>query len=76
MSISGYSFNVVSTGLPDVVQARLFDRFVRGDDDFTGGSGLGLSIVKRVADHLGWGIRHEPNPRGGSRFTLQLPDGM
>lgn len=62
------------TGLPDAVQARLFDRFVRGDDDFTDGSGLGLSIVKRVADHLGWGVQHEPNPNGGSRFTLQLSD--
>jgi signal transduction histidine kinase len=61
-------------GLPDAVQARLFDRFVRGDDDFTDGSGLGLSIVKRVADHLGWGVKHEPNPNGGSRFTLRFTD--
>jgi Signal transduction histidine kinase len=48
----------------------------RGADDFTGGSGLDLSTVERVVDHLGWGIRHEPNPNGGSRFTLQLPDSV
>ncbi|WP_372242062.1 sensor histidine kinase [Pseudomonas sp. Fl4BN1] len=61
------------TGLPDAVQARLFDRFVRGDDDFAGGSDLGLSIVKRVVDHLGWWIQHDPASNGGSRFTLLLP---
>lgn len=63
-------------GLPEAVRVRLFDRFVRGEDDFSGGSGLGLSIVKRVVDHLGWGIRHEPNPNGGSRFTLYFFDGV
>ncbi|MGH8333095.1 MAG: sensor histidine kinase [Pseudomonas fluorescens] len=61
------------TGLPEPVRARLFDRFVRGDDDFINGSGLGLSIVKRVTEHLGWSVHHEPSPSGGSRFTLRFP---
>lgn len=60
------------TGLPEGVRARLFDRFVRGSEDFTSGSGLGLSIVKRVAEHLGWMVRHEPGTNGGSRFTLEF----
>lgn len=58
------------TGLPETVRNRLFDRFVRGSEDFTSGSGLGLSIVKRVAEHLGWMVRHDLGPNGGSRFTL------
>ena len=61
-----------ATVLLDAVQAGLFDRFVESDDDFTGGSDLGLSIVKRVANHHGG--RHEPVPNGGSRFTLQCSD--
>ncbi|GLZ89562.1 hypothetical protein Pres01_56130 [Metapseudomonas resinovorans] len=60
------------TGLPEIVRARLFDRFVRGSEDFTDGSGLGLSIVKRVAEHLGWTVRHDPAATGGSRFTLKF----
>lgn len=58
------------TGLPETVRNRLFDRFVRGSEDFTSGSGLGLSIVKRVAEHLGWMVSHDLGPNGGSRFTL------
>lgn len=61
------------TGLPEAVRARLFDRFVRGSEACSNGSGLGLSIVKRVTEHLGWTVRHDPVPNGGSRFTLQFP---
>lgn len=57
-------------GVPDAVRRRLFEPFVRGSDEPSTGSGLGLSIVKRIAGHLGWGIRLDDAPRGGSRFTL------
>lgn len=63
------------TGLPEAVRARLFDRFVRGSEDFTSGSGLGLSIVKRVTEHLGWTVRHDLGANGGSRFSLEFPTG-
>ena len=60
-------------GVPPAVRSRLFERFVRGDDEaHHAGSGLGLSIVKRVADHLGWAIRLDDGRQGGSRFTLSL----
>jgi signal transduction histidine kinase len=32
-----------------------------------------LAIVRRVCDHLGWQIRYERPPGGGSRFTLFFP---
>jgi signal transduction histidine kinase len=57
-------------GVPQAVRSRLFEPFVRGSDDYSTGSGLGLSIVKRVAEHLGWTIRLDDTVHGGSRFTL------
>lgn len=60
-------------GIPVNVRERLFERFVRGSEQKHIGSGLGLAIVKRVCDHLGWQIRYEAPPQGGSRFTLLFP---
>lgn len=60
-------------GLPDQVVARLFERFVHGGAESAHGNGMGLAIVKRVADHLGWSIRYERTAEGGSRFVLELP---
>jgi signal transduction histidine kinase len=57
-------------GVPESLRNRLFEPFVRGKDAAADGAGLGLSIVKRVADHLGWLVRLEDSPQGGSRFTL------
>ncbi|SDG71980.1 Signal transduction histidine kinase [Pseudomonas benzenivorans] len=59
------------SGLPEAVRARLFDRFVLGGES-SSGPGLGLSIVKRVTEQLGWTVRHEPGSKGGSRFVLHL----
>lgn len=57
-------------GIPQAVRARLFEPFVKGADDTSMGWGLGLSIVKRVTDHLGWTIVLDDGYQGGSRFKL------
>ena len=59
-------------GIPENVRARLFTRFVRGNDNQHVGSGLGLAIVKRVVDHMGWQIVHEIPEAGGCRFILKF----
>lgn len=60
-------------GIPESLRAHLFERFKRGSDDYVTGSGLGLSIVKRVAEYLHWTIEFEPGKSGGSRFILRIP---
>ena len=38
------------------------------------GSGVGLAIVRRIAERHGWTVRAEGTPGEGSRFTLTIPD--
>ncbi|WP_409525240.1 ATP-binding protein [Nitrincola sp. MINF-07-Sa-05] len=61
-------------GLPPNVRERLFERFVHGSNQPEHeGMGLGLSIVKRVVDHLGWEMHLETPNAGGTRFVLSFP---
>jgi two-component system, OmpR family, sensor kinase len=49
---AGVTLVVADTGpgIPVEARERVFDRFYRGEDNDAAGSGLGLSIVKRVVD--------------------------
>jgi two-component system sensor histidine kinase SenX3 len=63
-------------GIPDEELARVFERFFRIDparSRHTGGSGLGLSIVKHVVQNHGGDIRVWSQPGNGSTFTIRLP---
>ena len=55
---------------------RLFDRFYRTDKSRrAGGSGLGLSIVRQVAELHGGSATAEPARPKGLRVTVTLPGG-
>ncbi|CAN5144528.1 ATP-binding protein [soil metagenome] len=63
-------------GIPDEDQDRVFERFFRTDparSRNTGGSGLGLSIVKHVVQNHGGDVRVWSQPGHGSTFTIRLP---
>jgi two-component system sensor histidine kinase MprB len=53
--------------------AHVFDRFWRASSArHLPGSGLGLSIVKDIAEKHGGSVTLEPAPGGGARFRLRL----
>ncbi|HEF5871081.1 TPA: HAMP domain-containing protein [Burkholderia cenocepacia] len=63
-------------GIPATERARVFEPFQRLDssrDRQTGGFGLGLAIVRRVALVHGGDVRLEDSPLGGARFVITLP---
>jgi signal transduction histidine kinase/ActR/RegA family two-component response regulator len=62
--------------LPDLA-ARVFDLFVQGDralDRSQGGMGIGLTLVRRLAEMHGGGVSvHSEGPGRGAEFTVRLP---
>jgi signal transduction histidine kinase len=60
-------------GVPDELAGRVFERFVRGGSDRAGSSGLGLSIVRAVAETHGGTVALERSAGGGARFIVRLP---
>ncbi|MBV9830133.1 MAG: HAMP domain-containing histidine kinase [Marmoricola sp.] len=61
-------------GIPPADLPHVFDRFYRSAESRTmPGSGLGLSIVKSVADRHGGQVRAGTGPDGGAGFWLELP---
>ncbi|GAA5207399.1 sensor histidine kinase [Microbacterium kyungheense] len=64
-------------GIAEGEQDRVFERFYRADPARarrTGGSGLGLSIVKHAVQRHGGEVRLWSRPGRGSTFTIRLPE--
>ena len=62
-------------GLAPEARETLFERFAGGQNRRGAGSGLGLYIVRRVAEESGGSVRYEPREPHGSVFTIALPVG-
>lgn len=64
------------SGIPPDALGRIFDRFYRADNSRqvrTGGSGLGLTIVRAIVEAHGGTVRAENVAQGGARIIFTLP---
>ncbi|WP_313442928.1 ATP-binding protein [Stenotrophomonas sp.] len=63
-------------GIDPALHAEIFHPFMRADGSRSrqgGGSGLGLAVVKAIADAHGGRVYCSPGRSGGSRFIIELP---
>lgn len=62
-------------GVPEAQRERIFEPFYRmkGASEKDGGVGLGLALVKSIAQRHGGNVRCEERPGGGARFVVELP---
>jgi light-regulated signal transduction histidine kinase (bacteriophytochrome) len=64
-------------GVEDASSDRIFDMFERlHPRERYKGTGIGLSICKRIVERRGGAIWVEHNDAGGSRFRFSLPDAV
>jgi signal transduction histidine kinase len=64
------------TGIAAAELPRIFDRFYRADQSRSrdrGGAGLGLAIVRWIAEAHGGAVRVASTPGVGTTFTLLIP---
>ncbi|MEP7296363.1 MAG: ATP-binding protein [Burkholderiales bacterium] len=74
----GLEFRVIDSGvgMDAATQARLFQRFMQGDERpsrRTAGTGLGLQISRDLARLMGGDITVTSEPGAGSTFVVTLP---
>lgn len=68
LSVADRGPGIPADGLP-----RIFDKFYRAPRAPTGGSGLGLTLVKGFVEAHGGSVQADHQPGGGTLFTLLLP---
>ena len=63
-------------GVQKGLEKRIFEAFFRGSDSLSSGvqgSGLGLTLARRMARDQGGDVTYQPREGGGSMFTLRIP---
>jgi len=58
-------------GIPELFRPRLFQMFQRANKAYDG-TGIGLALVRKVAERMSGRVGVEPNGGTGSRFWLEL----
>jgi len=61
-------------GVPEAYRERIFEPFFRlpGASERVGGVGLGLALVKSIAERHGWAVKCEDRPGVGACFVVRM----
>jgi PAS domain S-box-containing protein len=59
-------------GIPETQRGKVFELFAKLDPS-SSGTGVGLAIVKRIAERHGGGVEVDQSPLGGARFRVTIP---
>lgn len=59
-------------GVPEEFREQLFHEFARANGTVATGTGLGLYVVRTLAEAQSGGVTYEPGPYGGSVFSIRL----
>lgn len=65
------AFSDTGTGIPREVADKIFEPFATAGK--AGGTGLGLAMVKQIADEHGGSVSYVSAPKRGTTFTFRLP---
>jgi signal transduction histidine kinase len=57
-------------GVDPATRRRLFEPLITTKEQ---GVGLGLALVKKIAERHGGSVAYSDRPGGGARFTVRLP---
>lgn len=71
-----YDIEDTGIGIPEERQQAIFEAFIQADGTTTrrfGGSGLGLTITRKLAELLGGNLTLHSEAGRGSVFTLRIP---
>ena len=68
-----FSVTDSGTGIPREYLARVFEPFVQVPNAAAGGSGLGLTISRRIVEAHGGRLTAQSEPGRGSTFTFTVP---
>lgn len=72
--VIGFSVHDEGPGIPPGEMERIFDTFEQSSQSQpVGGTGLGLTISRRIMHDHGGSIQAENHPSGGAIFTVRMP---
>lgn len=58
-------------GIPESEQSKIWERFFQGATARSGeGFGIGLSLVKKIADNHGWQVKLQSKESKGTTFQV------